>query len=53
MTQATAVAGVWIVAVFRVGGLIAGFNTGRRSRRLAARPPLGARAAARHPSMAS
>lgn len=41
--------GAWIVAVFTVGGLIAGFNAWRRSRRLAAGPPLGAAAAARNP----
>jgi uncharacterized membrane protein len=42
--------GVWIVAVFTVGGVVAGFNAWRRSRRLAASPPLGAR---RRPSTAS
>jgi len=40
--------GAWIIAVFTVGGLIAGFNAWRRSRRLAARLPLGATPAAGH-----
>ena len=41
--------GAWIVGVFVVGALVAGLNALRRSRRLTARPLIGATAAAREP----
>jgi uncharacterized membrane protein len=41
--------GAWIVGVFVVGALVAGLSALRRSRRLAARPPIEAAAAAREP----
>lgn len=41
--------GTWIVGVVLVGALVAGLNALRRSRRLAARPPIGATAAVREP----